>query len=234
VTHMVFFNLSQQIVLYELLNQIEIVAAIIGIITGILGLIIFIDWIRPKVKNTRIVATYLDYETDKLVEEKEMEITWAFFSFFRAITLRRIPREAKYELDFRSSSKPRTRIAPGNYTVLEAGKFRKIRLLRKEFCKEDDDVDYIFLTLKTLQNEEYRKHIHEEREKNKIVLQNDNLTEVRNYKVEFLQKMTMDRALPYFAIAERIITSESASGEATITALILKPIQPSQRIEIPL
>lgn len=234
MTVMLFFNFSQQIALFDLLNQIELVAAIIGIIAGVTGLVIFYDWIRPKVKNTRIVATYIDYETNKLVEEKEMEITWAFFSFFRAITLRRVPREAEYELDYRSSAKPRTRIDPSNYTVSEAGKSRKIKLLRKEFCKEDDDVDYIFLTLKILQNEGYRDHIPEKREKNKIVVQNDNLTEVRNYRVKFPQKVTMDKALQYFAIAERIITSESASGEATITALILRPMLPSHMIEIPL
>jgi hypothetical protein len=230
---------SLQIVFQDLLSQAwQIVVAVVGILGGVTGLILFYDWIRPKVKNSHTIASYIDYETNKMVEEKEMEITWAYFPFFRSISLPRIPRDAEYEVNYKSRVKPKRKLEPEHYTVSEAGKFRKIKLVNKEFCT-NEDVEFVYLTYKIVQNEEYRQKISEKREKGKTIILNDNLTEIRNYRVHLPQKVTMDKANKYFALAERFETDQSSTDEVIITALVLKPLPPSQsgepgRIEVPL
>jgi hypothetical protein len=210
----------------------------VGVLSGVAGLILFYDWEKSKVKNIHSIASYIDYETNKLVEEKEMEIAWAHFSFFKSISLPRIPRDAEYEVDYKSRVGPKRKLESEYYSVSEAGKFRKIKLVSKQFCLENE-VEFLYLTYKILQNEDYKQKIIEKREKNKIVVLNENLTQIRKYRVQFPQKVTTDKANQYFAIAERFETDQSSLNEATITALILKPLPASQsgdpgRIEIPL
>lgn len=231
---------SLQISLENIFSQAwEIIIAAISILAGVTGLILFYDWIRPKVKNIRTTATYIDYEANKMIEEKEMEITWAYFSIFKSISLPRIPRNAEYQIDYKARIKPKAKLNPDYYAVSEAGKFRKIKLVNKKFCDEED-VEFVYITYRIIQNDDYRQKISEKRENNKIVILNANLTEIRNYRVQFPpKKVTAEKANMYFGIAERFETDQSSSNEATIAALVLKPIAPCQsvapgRVEIPL
>jgi hypothetical protein len=225
----------------EILNQIwdnivtiiEIVAGFAGAITGV---VLLYNWIRPKVKNSHTISSYIDYETNEMVEEKEIEISWGHSSLFNAISLPRFSRDAKYEVAYKSPISPKQKLERDHYTVSEAGKFRKIKLVNREFCTENG-IEQIYLTCLIPQTEDYRHQIQKVKETNKIIVLNKNLMEIRNYKVSFPNKVTMDKANQYFLVSERFETKQSSPDEATITALILKPLPPAKsgepgRIEI--
>lgn len=237
--HQVFLQQATALdILGQIWENIVTIGIVIGIVGGITGIILFYDWIRPKVKNVRIISSHINYETNEMVEEKEMEITWPHFPFFKTISLPRFPRDARYVTAYKASVWPKQKLDSTNYTVSEAGKYRKIKLVNKEFCTEND-VELIYLTCFIPQAEDYRRHIREMKEANKIIVLNDNLTEVKNYRVLFPKKVTMNKANRYFPIVERFETDQSSSDEAVIIALILKPLPPSKsgepgRIEIPL
>jgi hypothetical protein len=203
------------------------IVGILGIIAAIASIIIFIDWARPKVKNKHLLSSYLNFQNDDLVEEREMEITWPKFPFFKTISLPKMPRDAKYEINYKSAISPKQKLESSHYTVSESGKYRKIKLTNKKFCVEYE-VDLIYVTYFIHQNEGYHQKIREITEKDKIIILNDNLTEVMNYKLKPTKDITMDKASIYFGQVDEIESGVNKAGQAVITEMTIKSLPPAK------
>ena len=219
---MVYAALEMGVV--EILTQTwQWIAGILGIIATVTGIVVFIDWVRPKVKNNHLITSFLNYENDDLIEEREMEITWPKFPFFKTISLPKMTREAKYEIAYKSAISPKQKMEKDHYTVNEAGKYRKIKLTNKEFCLEFE-VDLIYITYYIHQTDGYKENIREITEADKVVILNDNLTEIKNYRLVLQKTVTMDKASGYFTYVEKIESKKNNTGEAIISALIIKSL----------
>ena len=219
---------AMEIGIFEVLGQAwQWIVGILGVIAAITGIIIFVDWVRPKIKNKHLLSSYLNFENDDLVEEREMEITWPKFPFFKTISLPKMPRDAKYEINYKSAISPKQKLESIHYTVSESGKYRKIRLTNKKFCLEYE-VDLIYVTYYIHQNDSYHEKIHEITEKDKIRILNDNLTEVKNYRLKPTKDITMDKASKYFDQVDEIESGVNKAGQAVIAEMTVKTLPPAK------
>lgn len=205
------------------LEILKLILEIGGLIGVFLTLFTIYDLLRPKIKNKKIVMSYINFETDELVQESEFQILWPHIPFLKTIRLPKIARNAKYEIAYRSAISPKTPLGLEHYTDEGGGKYRKIKLMDKAFFL-DNEVEYLYLICMIPQSSGYKEKISEEREENQVTVLNHNLEEVRNYRLTLLTPITMDRASQYFPFVESFVSGDSDLGEAHVVALILKPL----------
>lgn len=192
--HLNVFNASQLSELWELIgDNIEWAASVLGIVA-------FIGWIatlRPRAH--RISQTsFIDYESDHIIEEIQLRISWGHVFFLRKIKLPRIERNATFKILCKSLGGIKDILHMDNYNESSSGLSTNIFLVNKKFFK-NEEIEEIFLEITRPAPPDYHDKIKTNQTSKRIEVLNWNHIEVKEFPVELPKTITLDKILAYSA-----------------------------------
>jgi hypothetical protein len=189
------------------------------LILGIITVISFIGWVvgfRPKASQTG-QSSYIDCETNEVIETKNFNIEWGHVPFFRKIKLEETGRSAILKLKCKPTGEIWADLPTeyfGDYSTDSAG--RAVYIVNKNFYKKRKIKE---VSLQTTQEAPagYADKIVVNRSKDRIEILNNNNLEIRNFPLELPDTITPDKFLSY---APYFTNWETRENQPTIAYLL--------------
>lgn len=176
-----------------------------------LGVIAFIGWIvgfRPRAH--RISQTsFIDCESDQILEEIKFSISWGHVFFLRKIKLPPIERDATFKVLCKPLGGIKDTLHMDNYNEKSYGLSRNIYFVNKNFF-ENNEIEDVFLEITRSAPPDYRDKIEIRQTSGRIEVLNRNHVEVRGLPVELPETITLDKMLAYSALFNEWRTSNGS------------------------
>jgi hypothetical protein len=197
------FNLSQ--VSFSYIDKI------LGLFLGLGSAIVGIYGMMPKIKNTKILSTYIDYGTNQLIEETEYDFSWGRV-FQQKVKLPKLPRDSTFQLLYKPSISFKQLLPKDAYEVVEKGSTRIITLTDKSFFDEAE-TNYVDIVTTTSIKDEYKAKINCALQGNLIVITNDNYIKICNYAVKLPPELGINQLTVFNYVSEIINPGIGDSSE---------------------
>lgn len=209
----------------------------LNLIASILGVIAFIGWIlgcRPRTKPLN-QKSYIDYQSNTIIETRELSIYWGHVPFFKKIKLPSIERNSKFTILCKPLGKMKNVLHTDNFSVNSSGSLTKIYLLNKAHFKKFE-IETIFLETTRPSPSDYRKKIQINFNLTNIEVLNDNYLEVRQIPIKMPPTVTQDKILQYSPYLKYWETSGGTESQITgfLEKIPPREGQNSGRVCIPL
>lgn len=190
--HLIVFNASELSELWRLVTDN------FNLVASVLGLIAFIGWIAGFRPRTHRIShtTYIDFESNQILEEVKFRISWGHVFFLRKIKLPRIERNANFRILCKPLGGMKDVLHMDNYSDKSSGLSRNIYLVNKDFFG-NNEIEDVFLEITRPAPQDYRDKIEKHETSEKIEILNWNHVEVRGFAVELPKAITLDKIPAY-------------------------------------